>query len=119
MSTNSDEVLEVLREIRDIVSRIYVCFEDEYLTAQERKTGQRLQTLRDMLTDERKKVFPLLFDIPRLTQTEIARQAGITQSNVSKFIRALIDQELIEQIRHQDGSVTYRDKYDLVRLLQD
>jgi DNA-binding MarR family transcriptional regulator len=112
MNANNDEVLEVLREIRDILSRIYACFEDEYVEIQKQK-------LQRILTTTRKRIFPLLFDSRRLTQAEIAVEANTTQPTVSKFVTALLTEKLIEQVNHEDGSTTYDDKYGLVELLKE
>jgi DNA-binding MarR family transcriptional regulator len=119
MSPDNDEILEVLKEVRDILSRIYVCFEDDYLKIQRQKLVEKLEAFEALLTPARRDIYPLLFDSRRLSQAEIANEAHIAQSTVSKFISALLDQELIEQVKHEDGSVTYRDRYDLVKLMQD
>jgi hypothetical protein len=38
MDEQKDEVLSVLVEIRDILNRIYICFEDRYLDIQKKKS---------------------------------------------------------------------------------
>ena len=118
-SSSNDEVLRVLKEIRDILSRIYICFEDEYLEIQRRRVGDKLEAFESMLTPVRRKIYPLLFDSRQLSQMQIADEVNTSQPTVSRFISALLDQGLIEQIEHEDGNVTYLDKYDLVSLLQD
>jgi hypothetical protein len=117
MSANNDELLETAREIRDLLARIYACFEGQYLEIQKQKLGKRLEIFKAMLTPIRKKIYPLLFDPRHLSQVEIAKEASTSQPNVSKFVSALIDQDLIEQTKNSDGTITYHDKYDLVKLL--
>lgn len=119
MSTGNDNVLGVLKEIRDILSRIYTCFEDEYVEIQRRKIGEKLEAFEAVLTPDRREIFPLLFDTRQLSQRGIADEVNVSQPTVSRFISALIDQELIEQVEHEDGSIIYRDKYDLVKIFQD
>jgi len=117
MDEPKDKVLEVLVEIRDTLNRIYTCFEDEYLETQKRKYGEKEKAFEAMLTDVRKKIFPLLFDQRHLSQGEIAQAVGITQSAVSKFVSSLIENDLIEQVEGAD-KIIYRDKYELIKLLQ-
>ena len=82
MDGSTDEVLGVLREIRDTLNRIYICFEDEYIEIQRQRFGEKVKTLESLLkTESRKKIFPLLFDKTYLSQTDIAEAAGVTQSD--------------------------------------
>jgi len=118
MSTSNDELLEVLKEVRDTLSRIYTCFEDQYLEIQKQKAAKRREMFEDMLTSTRRNIYPLLFDPRRLSQAEIANEADTSQGTVSKFITALLDQDLIERIEDEEGNVTYRDKHDLTQSLQ-
>ena len=117
MSTNNDELLQILREIHDILSRIYTCFEDQYLEIQKQKVGEKLETLENMLTPVRRRIYPLLFDTRRLSQTEIADKANTTQPTVSRFISVLLAEDLIRQSESEDGIVVYRNKYDLAKLI--
>lgn len=116
MDEPKDEALAVLVEIRDTLNRIYTCFEDQYLEIQKRKYGEKVKVFEAMLTDVRKKIFPLFFDQRRLSQVDIAKVVGISQPAVSQFVRLLIENDLIEQVE-EAGSITYRDKYDLSKLL--
>jgi predicted XRE-type DNA-binding protein len=117
MDEPKGEVLEVLAEIRDTLNRIYTCFEDEYLEIQKRKYGEKVKAFEAMLTDVRRKIFPLLFDKRHLSQVEIAQAVGISQPAVSKFVSLLIENDIIEQIEEAD-KIIYRDKYDLIKLVQ-
>ena len=114
MSATNDELLGVLKEIRDTLSRIYTCFENQYLEIQ--KQREKLAVLEDMLTPVRRKIYPLLFDRRQLSQTAIANEVGITQQSVSQFISVLLAQDLIDRVEDEDSNVTYRDKYDLAEL---
>jgi len=114
MSATNDELLGVLKEIRDTLSRIYTCFENQYLEIQ--KQREKLAVLEDMLTPVRRKIYPLLFDRRQLSQTAIANEVGITQQSVSQFISLLLAQDLIDRVEDEDSNVTYRDKYDLAEL---
>jgi len=118
MDEQEDEVFSVLVEIRDTLNRIYTCFEEQYLEIQKKKLAKKISALETMLnTDERKKVFPLLFDKNYSSQKEIASSGGMTQSGVSKFVSSLIESDLIEQLK-ENGKTTYHDKYELLKLIQ-
>jgi DNA-binding MarR family transcriptional regulator len=117
MSVSNDELLSVIKEIRDILFRIYLCFEDQYLEIQKQKMGEKFEAFRAMLTPTRKRIYPLLFDPRHLSQVEIANEVNTSQPTVSRFVNALLAQDLIEEIKNEDRPITYRDKYDLVKLL--
>jgi predicted transcriptional regulator len=116
MSTGTDEFLEVVKEIRDLLSRIYVCFEDQYLDIQRQKAGEKFQAFEDLLTPVRRKIYPLLFDSRRLSQVEIANTVNASQPTVSRFVTLLLDQGIIEPIEDEHG-IKYVDKYDFIKLL--
>jgi len=118
MTASNDELLTVLKEIRDILSRVYVCFEDQYREKQAQKAQEKLEALKGMMTPERERVYPLLFDHPRLSQAEIASRTDTSQPTVSRFIAALLEQGLIEETQSKNGSVTYVDKYDFLELME-
>ena len=114
MEEQNDEVLKVLVEIRDTLNRIYTCFEDQYLEIEKQIYQKKVKILEAILTPDRRKIFPLLFDKKPLSQTEIADAVGVTQSAVSKFVSKLIENDIIEQVT-EDGNNIYRDKYDLLK----
>jgi predicted transcriptional regulator len=116
MSTGNDELLEVAKEIRDLLSRIYVCFEDQYLDIQRQKAGEKLQAFEDLMTPVRRKIYPLLFDSRHLSQVEIANAVNTSQPTVSRFVSLLIDQGIIEQVEDEHG-IKYVDKFDFIKLL--
>ncbi len=116
MNTNNDELLKVLAEIRELLVPISVCHEEQYLEIQKRKRAEKRDTFRAMLTPIRREMYPLLFDPRRLSQVEIADEINTSQPTVSRFVNMLLEQDLIEPISDEDGSVVYRDKYDLISL---
>jgi len=117
MDEPKDEVLAVLVEIRDTLNRVYTCYEDQYLEIQKNKYAEKVRILEAMLTDIRKKIFPLLFDQRHLSQSVIAQNAQTTQPTVSRFVSELIANDLIEQVE-ENGKIIYHDKYELKKLLQ-
>lgn len=119
MTAQNDEALALLTEIRDLLSRIYICFEGQYLEIQKQRVGEKLEIFEGLLSSTRRRIYPLLFDPRRLSQTEIASRANSTQPTVSKFVSALLDHDLIERIEDEEGNTAYRDKYDLMKLLRE
>lgn len=119
MSTSNDELLKTLKEIRDLLIPISACFEDQYLEVQRQRKAEKQETFRAILTSARRKIYPLLFDPRRLSQVEIAKQVNITQPAVSQFVNTLLERGLIERLEDGDGVTVYRDKYNLLDVLQD
>jgi DNA-binding MarR family transcriptional regulator len=118
MSENNDELLEVAKEIRDILLRIFVCYEEQYTEIQRKKAAEKLKALKAVLTtSERKKIYYLLFDPRNLSQTDIAKEVKVSQPAVSQCVNALLGQDLIEQAKSENGKVVYKDKYNLAKLL--
>lgn len=117
MDTNNDELLKILTEIKELLIPISACFEDQYLEIQKIKLGEKLQAFEDMLTPIRRQIFPLLFDPNIPSQVDIAKKVNTSQPTVSRFVNMLLEQGYIEQIEDEVGNVTYKDKYNLVKLL--
>jgi len=117
---DSEEILEVLRNIHDLLVPISACFEKRYKKIQSQRFGSKLEELEALLTtSKRRKIFPLLFDPQRLSQVGIAKEAGTTQATVSRFISALLKRDLIEQTKDETGTVLYVDKFNLVGLMEE
>jgi predicted transcriptional regulator len=116
MEKSDNDNLQVLLEIRDTLNRIYICFEKEYLEIQKQKYEEKIKKFEEMLTDTRKKIFPLLFDQRHFSQVDIAKQVGASKQAVSLFVNLLLENDLIEQHK-EAGQVIYRDKYDLTKRL--
>jgi len=117
--TGSEEILEVLRNIHDLLVPISACFEEQYEKIQRQRFGSKLEELEMLLTtSQRRDIFPLLFDPRRLSQVDIAKEVGTTQSTVSRFISTLLKCGLIERTKDETGTVTYEDKFNLKRLVE-
>ena len=118
MSTDNDELLKVLDEIRNLLIPISTCFEEQYLEIQRQKMGEKYETFKAMLSPIRRKIFPLLFDRRRLSQVEIASEVNTSQPTVSRFISLLQEQDFIEPIKDEYGNtISYRDKYGFIKQL--
>lgn len=117
MSTDSDELLRVLHEIRDLLVPISACFEDKYSAVQRR--AKKVEAFKATLTPVRRRIYPLLFDARHLSQVEIAEEIGITQPAVSQFVNKLLEQGFVERFNNEDGTTTYQDKYNLLDVLQN
>lgn len=115
----SQRVLEVLREIRDLLVPIAACFESQYLEIQQERTEVKFGELQELLTPQRKVIFPLLFDSRCLSQAQIAGEANTTQPTVSRLISTLLERGLIAQIDDGLGGTRYEDTFGLSRLVQE
>jgi DNA-binding MarR family transcriptional regulator len=120
VTDSSDDILKVLREMRDLLVPISACFEEQFAEIQRQQLGTKLEELEALLTtDERRNVFPLLFDPSHLSQTAIAKEAGTTQPTVSRFVKLLLDRDLIDESEDETGTQgLYVDKFNLVRLME-
>ena len=120
MTDSEKEFLEVSRRIRDLLVPISAYFEEQLAEIQCQRFGAKLEELEALLTtDLRRSIFPLLFDLQRLSQVDIAKEAGTTQATVSRFISALLKRDLIEQTKDETGTVVYVDKFNLVGLMEE
>ncbi len=116
---NSEEILEVLGKIHDLLVPISACFQEQYKDIQRQRFKEKLEELETLLTtDKRRRIFPLLFDSRRLSQIDIAKEAETTQPTVSRFVNTLLKRDLIEPTKDNTGTIVYRDKYDLVKLME-
>lgn len=118
MTKSEQNVLAVLKEIRDLLIPISACFEEQYAEIRRQRLGAKVDTFRNMMTEARKRILPLLFDPRKLSQVEIAELANTTQPTVSRLVSILLEQGLIAQSEDADGRIKYEDKYDLVRELE-
>lgn len=117
---DSEEILEILRNIHDLLVPISTCFEEQSEEIQRRRFGPKFKELEALLTTElRRNIFPLLFDPRHLSQVDIAKEAGTTQATVSRFISALLKRDLIEQAKDETGTVICVDKFNLVGLMEE
>lgn len=109
MDEYQKEVLQYLKDIRDLLEPIAEGSKRDFLDA-------KLRALKAAVTAKNSKVLPLLFDQRGLTQTQIAFEANASQPTVSRLIAELKQANLIEEVRVGD-KVRYQDKYDLVSLI--
>ena len=118
MGTENDELLKMLKEIRDLLIPISACSEEQYSAVWEQRRAEKLQALLAILTPARRKIYPLLFDSHRLSQGQIAEIVGANQSTVSVFVSRLLEESIIELTDDREEAV-YQDKYCLSELLED
>jgi len=118
MNGLDQETLAMLMEIRDLLQPISACFEERYKEIQQQRLSAKQETFRGMLTDVRRKIFPLLLDPRNLPQVEIARLAKTSQPTVSRFVNILVEQDLITELKSDDGQTKYEDTYNLRKELE-
>lgn len=115
----NNEILTVLKQIKELLVPISACFEDQYLKIQTQKAGEKLEALNKLLNSEtRRQIFLLLFDRGGINQVEIAKKANTTQPTVSRLISTLLKEGLIELVKDGSGTTIYNDKHDLLRIIQ-
>jgi len=119
MVDSNSEIVELLKGIRDLLVPVSAYYEDQYREILERQSEVRFRELETLLTAQRRLIFPLLFDSRRLSQAQIAKEANTTQPTVSRFINALLERDLIDQVRDETGTVTYKDKFNLAKRMED
>lgn len=115
MTNQNDGIFDVLKDIRNLLIRIEACFDDQYLQLQEKKEKERIFRL--ILTEPRKRIYPLLFDEQHFSQNRIAKDTGVTQQAISSFIKVLLSEGIIEQSK-EEGKVIYNDKYNFSMLIE-
>jgi DNA-binding MarR family transcriptional regulator len=118
MDGSNQDVLTALGEIRDLLIPISACFEEQYAEIQRQRLGRRLEVFRNMMTETRKRILPLLFDPRGLSQVEIAELANTTQPTVSRLVNSLLEQGLISEIEDADGRTKYKDIHRLMKELE-
>lgn len=117
MTDSRDDILQLLIEIRNLLEPISACFKDQFAEIQRQELGARFEEFEALLTSKRRRIFPLLFDPRRLSQVEIAEEAGTTQPTVSRFISELLEHGLVEQTKDETGATAYEDKFGLTSLM--
>lgn len=111
MADPKDEILQLLKEVRDLLVPISGCFEEQY---REKKVKQ----FRGMLTPVRQRIYPLLLDDRRLLQEAIADDADTSQPTVSRFVTKLMESGLIREGSDSEGNPVYEDVFDLRRIAE-
>lgn len=112
MNIENEKVVSLLTEIRDLLVPISASFEKEYI-------GTRIDELDSLLsTETKRRIYALLFDNRKLSQTAIAKEAKTTQPTVSRLITSLLEASLIEKHTDENGQDFYQDKYNLSEKLE-
>jgi len=94
---SNDEVVKLLREVRELLIPISDAFRGDY---EERL--RILAFLEEVVnTAERRRVYPLMDGLR--TQAEIAKKARVSAAMVSRFVPPLSEADLIDVVR--DGAV--------------
>lgn len=97
LEMSNDEVVKLLREVRELLIPISDAFRGEY--------EERLRILglleEVVSTAGRRRAYPLMNGVR--TQTEIAKKARVSAAMVSRFVPLLLEAELIDIVR--DGAV--------------
>lgn len=115
MEDNYKEITESLLEIKEILQKIFICYEEEYKAIQQRK--QKIDELNSIIKGPSNMMFKLLFDPNHLNQRDIARICNISQPTVSRCIDQLISQGFIEPIKDEENKITYIDKFNLLQYI--
>jgi uncharacterized membrane protein len=111
MTEYEREVLAVLREIKALLEPVGQNARQQYVK-------EKRQLIRDVLTDNNKRIFPLLVDPRRLTQGRIADEAGVSQATVSRFISELKKRGLIVEEKDSNLNIRYIDHLQLLNLIE-
>ncbi len=110
------EVVQLLREIRNLLLPVTDAFREQYEESQRRRelVAKKQSTLNVVAkTPARKEVFRLLFGSEYKTQGDIAEAVGVSQPAVSQFVRILYENDLIETYTDEMGTIRVRNKYDV------
>jgi len=94
------------------------CFEEQHAEIRRQRSEAKLGELESLLTAKRRDIFPLLFDSRHLSQVHIAEEANTTQPTVSRFIKELLECDLIGQTRDETGTTVYEDNLGLRKLME-
>ncbi len=117
MPDPTDDIVALLTEVRSLLVPISACFEEPF--AQICRRREKLKVLQALLTENTRRIYPLLFDPRRLAQADIAKEAGVTQPTVSKFLKRLRESGLVEEGEDDAGATFYRDKFALTTLMEE
>ena len=115
MDGGEQDILRLLKEIRDLLVPISACFEEQYAEIRRQRLAAQLKAFAELMTPARRKIFPLLFE--NLSQVEIASRAHTTQPTVSRLINSLLGNGLIAEEKDVNGQTRYVDEFDLKREL--
>lgn len=105
------EIVGILREIRAILEPISANHRDQFLR-------DRKQLIRGIMTPTNRRILPLLLDPRRLTQERIAKEAGVSQATVSRFIAELKQRNLVVEEKDTNLNSRFVDKWKILQLLE-
>jgi predicted HTH transcriptional regulator len=111
MDEFEQEVLDLLRDIRELLVPIGQNARQQFLK-------DKRQLVRDVLTENNKRIFPLLVDSRRLTQDRIAKEAGVSQATVSRFISELKKRNLIVEEKDSNLNTRFIDHWQILNLIE-
>lgn len=105
MRTNhSDDLRDLLVEIRDLLRPVADAYQDAYERRQEERTQQRIADIRAVLsTDKRKKAWSLADGT--LSQREIAKKARMDEGGASKFFKQLRELDALSDSANPERAV--------------
>lgn len=115
MEATNENVLALLREVRDLLVPISACFEQDYRRIM--RTKAEFAKFKGFLTAKRRQIFELLVDPQRFTQGEIAGQVGSSQPYVSQTVSALVERGWMEE--DETGEGTYRETFPFREMLEE
>ncbi|HUT16234.1 MAG TPA: winged helix-turn-helix domain-containing protein [Anaerolineae bacterium] len=115
MEATNEDILALLREIRDLLVPISACFEQEYRRIARAKA--EFAKFKSFLTPKRRQIFELLVGPRRLTQAEIASEVGSSQPYVSQTVSALMERNWIEEDEASQG--TYNEVLPFTQMLEE
>lgn len=111
MTEFEQDVLRLLRDIKELL-------EPMALNARQQFLREKRQLIKEMLTENNKKIFPLLVDSRRLTQDRIAKEAGVSQATVSRFISELKKRNLIVEEKDTNLNSRFIDQWHILDLIE-
>ena len=110
VETNLD-ILETLREIRDLLEPISRLSQEQFL-------HDKVYLLSETITERNRAILPLLFDPRNLSQDRIAQEAGVSQATVSRFIAELKRKKLIWEEKDSNFNTRFIDRWNLIEYLE-
>jgi DNA-binding MarR family transcriptional regulator len=109
MSQYEEDVIKLLIEIKELLTPISAHYEPEY-------KGTKQSQLEEFLsTETKRRIYSLLFDPRKLSQIDIAKEANTTQPSVSRLIASLLEVDLIEKDKDENGKDYFREKFKLTK----
>ncbi len=112
MNVPENPVQTLLKEIKELLIPISAHFKPEYIGTKQKQLDEILST------ETKQKIYFLLFNPRKLSQSDIAKEANTTQPSVSRLIASLLDANLIEKDKDENGKEYYLDKFMFTEKLE-